>query len=160
VRSGPGEARTYYFISLVLGPLNSLVWYVPSLRYTRSLGWCIHCGVEVTESSTNNQHHISISRPFSIDLAPFLKSEIISHIFLQPLALWRLKRASVSRLHRNYAASDKDLSLASLHISLHTLADTQTLRFRFTVCRGESLCTGGSLSVVQMRGSAKHYRPC
>jgi hypothetical protein len=46
-------------ISLVLGPLNSLVWYVPSLRYTRGLGWRIHCGVEVTESSTNKQHHLS-----------------------------------------------------------------------------------------------------
>jgi len=27
---------------LVLGPLNSLVWYVPSLRYTRGLGWRMH----------------------------------------------------------------------------------------------------------------------
>jgi hypothetical protein len=53
-RLGP----SYIFISLVLGPLNSLVWYVPSLRYTRDLGWRIHCGVEVTESSTNKQHHL------------------------------------------------------------------------------------------------------
>ena len=30
-----------------------LVWYVPSLRYTRGLGWRMHCGAEVTESSTN-----------------------------------------------------------------------------------------------------------
>jgi hypothetical protein len=51
-RLGP----SYFFISLVLGPLNSLVWYVPSLRYTRGVGWRIHCGVEVTESSTNKQH--------------------------------------------------------------------------------------------------------
>jgi hypothetical protein len=43
----------------VLGPLNSLVWYVPSLRYTRGLGWRMHCGAEVTESSTNKQHHLS-----------------------------------------------------------------------------------------------------
>ena len=28
-RLGP----SYFFISLVLGPLNSLVWYVPSERY-------------------------------------------------------------------------------------------------------------------------------
>jgi hypothetical protein len=27
-----------------------------SLRYTRGLGWRIHFGVEVTESSTNKQH--------------------------------------------------------------------------------------------------------
>jgi ankyrin repeat protein len=39
--------------------LNSLVWYVPSLRYTRGLGWRMHCGVEVTESSANKQHHLS-----------------------------------------------------------------------------------------------------
>jgi hypothetical protein len=45
----------------VLGPLNSLVWYVPSLRYTRGLGWRMHCGAEVTESSTNKQHHISFA---------------------------------------------------------------------------------------------------
>jgi hypothetical protein len=48
-RLGP----SYFFMSLVLGPLNILVWYVPSLRYTRGLGWRMHCGVEVTESSTN-----------------------------------------------------------------------------------------------------------
>ena len=53
-RLGP----SYFFIPLVLGPLNSLVWYVPSLRYTRGLGWRMHCGVEVTESSTNKQHHL------------------------------------------------------------------------------------------------------
>jgi len=47
---------SYFFVSLVLGPLNSLVWYVPSLRYTRGLGWRIHCGVEVNESNTNKQH--------------------------------------------------------------------------------------------------------
>ena len=58
-RLGP----SYFFTSLVLGPLNSLVWYVPSLRYTRGLGWRIHCGVEVTESSydsSTNKQHISI----------------------------------------------------------------------------------------------------
>jgi hypothetical protein len=27
------------------------------VRYTRGLGWRIHFGVEVTESSTNKQHH-------------------------------------------------------------------------------------------------------
>ena len=62
--SGPGVARTillFHTISsnLVLGPLNSVVWYVPSLRYTRGLGCRMHCGVEVTESSTNKQHHLS-----------------------------------------------------------------------------------------------------
>ena len=31
----------------------------PLLRYTRGLGWRMHCGAEVTESSTNKQHHLS-----------------------------------------------------------------------------------------------------
>ena len=30
-----------------------------SLRYTRGLGWRMHCGAEVTESSTNKQHPLS-----------------------------------------------------------------------------------------------------
>ena len=42
-RLGP----SYFFIPFVLGPLNSLVWYVPSLRYTRGLGWRMLCGAEV-----------------------------------------------------------------------------------------------------------------
>ncbi len=57
-RLGP----SYFFIPLVRGPLNTLVWYVPSLRYTRGLGWRMHCGVEVTESSTNKQHHLYLPR--------------------------------------------------------------------------------------------------
>jgi hypothetical protein len=61
---GVGQGRlgpSHFFIPLVLGPLNSLVWYVPSLRYTRGLDWRMHCGAEVTESSTNKQHHLSLS---------------------------------------------------------------------------------------------------
>ena len=57
-RLGP----SYFAIPLVLGPLNSLVWYVPSLRYTRGLGWCMHCGAEVTESSTNKQHYLLLPK--------------------------------------------------------------------------------------------------
>ena len=63
MRSGPGAARTILlFHIIVLGPLNSLVWYVPSFRYTRGLGWRIHCGVEVTKSSTNKQNIITNAR--------------------------------------------------------------------------------------------------
>ncbi len=51
---------TYNRHIIHLGPLNSLVWQVPCLRYTRGLGWRMHCGVEVTESSTNEQHHLSL----------------------------------------------------------------------------------------------------
>jgi hypothetical protein len=50
------SARTNTRQHHLLGPLNSLVWYVTSLRYTRGLGWRIHCGVENTESNTNKQH--------------------------------------------------------------------------------------------------------
>jgi hypothetical protein len=59
VRSGPEAARTILLFHIIITrPLNSLVWYVPSLRYTRGLGWRIHCGAEVTESITNKQHHL------------------------------------------------------------------------------------------------------
>ena len=50
-RLGP----SYFFIPLVLCPLNSLVWYVPSLGYTRGLGWRMHCGAEVTEKGLTSQ---------------------------------------------------------------------------------------------------------
>jgi hypothetical protein len=62
LRGESGLSPSYFFISLVLGPLNSLVWYVPSLRYARGVGCRIHCGVEVTESSTNKQLHHHQSR--------------------------------------------------------------------------------------------------
>ena len=52
-RLGP----SYFFIALVLGPLNSLVWYVPSFRYTRGLGWRIHCGV--LPINNTYQEHLS-----------------------------------------------------------------------------------------------------
>ncbi len=55
-----GYDHPTFFIPLVLGPPNSLLWYVPSLRYTHGLGWRMHCGAEVTESSTNKQHHLSL----------------------------------------------------------------------------------------------------
>ena len=48
-RLGP----SYFLISLVLGPLNSLFFF------SRGLGWRMHLGVEVTELSTNKQHHLS-----------------------------------------------------------------------------------------------------
>ena len=69
---GVGQERLgppYFFISLVLDPLNSLVWYVSSLRYTRGIGWRMHCGAEVTESSTNRQHHF-ISPSSKPELGP------------------------------------------------------------------------------------------
>jgi hypothetical protein len=42
------------FIPLVLGPLNSLFFFL------RGLGWRMRCGVKVTESSTNKQHSLSV----------------------------------------------------------------------------------------------------
>ena len=84
-RLGP----SYFFIPLVLGPLNSLVWYVPSLRYTRGLGWHMHCGAEVTESSTNKQHHLSLS-------VTCLKHLIL--IVRLPLTLMLLTSSLLSRI--------------------------------------------------------------
>jgi hypothetical protein len=60
-RLGP----SHFFIPLVLGPLNSLVWYVPSLRYTRGLGWRMHCGAEVTGSHGTL---VAVSAPFMMPL--------------------------------------------------------------------------------------------
>jgi len=63
--------------------------------------------------------YLAYYQTFNLDIAPFplgvcsiLKSMIMSHI-LQPLAFWQ------------------EIPLASLPISLHTLADIRTLRFRF-----------------------------
>ena len=70
VKSGllqkPGRAFVGFSLDSVEGGghcllLNSPVWYVPSLRYTRGLGWPMHFGVEVTESSTNKQQHLSFA---------------------------------------------------------------------------------------------------
>ena len=48
---------------------GTYAWYVPSLRYTRGLGWRMHCGVKVTESSTNKQHHIYRERSLRLHVA-------------------------------------------------------------------------------------------
>ena len=54
--------------------------YVPSLRFTRGLGWHMHCGAEVTESSTNKQHHLSPSRiPQSPDILTGILSILWTH---------------------------------------------------------------------------------
>jgi hypothetical protein len=89
--SGPGADErlgpSHFFIPLVLGPLNSLVWYVPSLRYTRGLGWRMHCGAEVTESSTNKQHLSSSTR--SLEDPP-----VTSRALVCPLAGVRMSEGS------------------------------------------------------------------
>jgi hypothetical protein len=58
VRSGPGEARTIpLFHTISARPPASYGTYLPSAR---CLGWSMHCCAEVTESSTNKQHHLSV----------------------------------------------------------------------------------------------------
>jgi hypothetical protein len=49
-RLGP----SYFFISLVLGPLNSLLWYVPSSRYVYIYGVRL---LFFVSSRTNKRHH-------------------------------------------------------------------------------------------------------
>ena len=47
---------SYSFIPLVIGPLNSLVWYVPSLRYTHGLG-CLRKDLPWEEDSITRVAH-------------------------------------------------------------------------------------------------------
>ena len=74
VRSGPGAARTILLFHTISDmPPKQPRMYVPSLRYTRGLGWrmhSVHCGVEVTETSTNKQHHLSCHNDEQDRLAP------------------------------------------------------------------------------------------
>jgi hypothetical protein len=106
-RLGP----SHFFMPLVLGPLNSLVWYVPSLRYTRGLGWRMHCGAEVTESSTNKQHHLSAQgleirehvaqlRTNSLNIVTFCKPASVITGGLAP------QDVKISRRHRTLKALD------------------------------------------------------
>jgi len=51
---GVGQERvgpSYFFIFLVLGPLNSLFWYLPSSRYIWSSLLCF------VSARTNKRHH-------------------------------------------------------------------------------------------------------
>ena len=59
VRSGPGAARTILlFHTISARPLKQPRMVRTFHRYTRGLGWRMHCGAEVTESSANKQHHL------------------------------------------------------------------------------------------------------
>jgi hypothetical protein len=98
VRSGPGAAKTILLFHIISArPLNSLVWYVPSLRYTRGLGWRIHCGVEVTESSTNKQH---ISTPADACLSSSRKTSSRSALLKTPVSGAELPRTSSTHSSR------------------------------------------------------------
>jgi len=89
VRSRPGGASSrtararalrlgpsYFFISfkLVLGPLNSLFFF------SRGLGWRMHLVVEVTELSTNKQHHLS-REPYPCVCVCFITAGPITKLF-------------------------------------------------------------------------------
>ena len=46
-------------------------------RYrTRGLGWRMHCGVAVTESSTNKQHHLSLLGRLPLGINSNLKAKL------------------------------------------------------------------------------------
>ena len=48
------------------------------LKYTRGLGWRMHCGAEVTESSTNKQHHLSPRTLFCVPAcSPFVHRTLL-----------------------------------------------------------------------------------
>jgi hypothetical protein len=61
VRSGPGAARTILLFHIIsAGPSKQPRMVRTFLKvHTSGLGWRIHCGVEVTESSTKNQNIIT-----------------------------------------------------------------------------------------------------
>ncbi len=93
-RSCSNKTHTFHAPSHapLLLPLLLLVWYVPSLRYTRGLGWRMHCGAEVTESSTNKQHHHH----------PLLLATLLSHTSLFPRVHWCVV---VSLVHTSLGSS-------------------------------------------------------
>jgi hypothetical protein len=109
-RLGP----SYFCISLVLGPLNSLVWYVPSLRYTRDLGSRIHCGVEVTESSTNKQHHHPLR---TYPRCRFCNAKLPSTTRTWQRSSWRsAKRRPPSTFLSGSWCRDQSLQVPALHM--------------------------------------------
>ena len=62
MRSGPGAARTillFHTISARPPKQPRMVSTFLKVHTLRGLGWRMHYGVEVTESTTNKQHHLS-----------------------------------------------------------------------------------------------------
>ncbi len=69
MRSGPGEARTILLLhTLVLYPLNSLLWYVPSSRYIWSSAPLF------VSARTNKRHHHQVSPRDRISLLSEIQS--------------------------------------------------------------------------------------
>ena len=57
VRSGPGAARTILLFPFISArPPKQPIFF-----FSRGLGRRMHLTVEVTESSTNKQHHLSLT---------------------------------------------------------------------------------------------------
>ena len=79
VKSHRGEPiNKRAFIPLVLGPLNSLFFF------SRGLGRRMHLGVEVTESSTNKQHHLGNDLQQILDSQGYLSEEQTATIAIGP----------------------------------------------------------------------------
>jgi hypothetical protein len=52
--SGPGAAKTILLFHIISARPSKQTQKIP-----HGFGWRIHCGVEVTESSTNKKHSLS-----------------------------------------------------------------------------------------------------
>ena len=76
MRSRAGAVRTILLFHIVsIGPLNSLFFSL-----SRGLGWRMHLGVEVTELSTNKQHHLSHTLNLALyNVDSKIESEAWSH---------------------------------------------------------------------------------
>jgi hypothetical protein len=102
-----------------------------------SFGWRIHCGVEVTESSINKQHFLSLFG-FANHKAPFLKRHQAPELGLQ--------LSSVRGLH---------LDLHVLHLNVHHRSGVRRARRcvarRKPVCMIRVHCRWGEASSMPVR---------
>ncbi len=65
VRSGPGAARTILlFHTISARPPKQPRMVRTFLKVHTRPSWRMHCGAEVTESSTNKQHHLSMGSKY------------------------------------------------------------------------------------------------
>jgi hypothetical protein len=111
---GLSPVFSLYCFSICVKSVTCNAWYLHRIRpLTKALFWPSSINRKprpcAFKSKISSRVSLHLDRPLSIESPLF--STVRSYLtFLQPLALWQLKRASVSRLHMSYAASDKDLS--------------------------------------------------
>ena len=131
---GVGQERlglSYFFISLVLGPLNSLLWYVPSSRYIRSSAPILFLQEQIkdiiisnTRRSINRTHLCRLRHTYGGDA---LRLELVRQV-----------------------RDQKRLSLQRLQTHVHTHSFTSYVHMYITGCTVLPRDTGS-------RGSAQQH---